>query len=118
MRLSAVISVVLLASCAPTSPPVIASQENTLVAAGFRVVQADTPARQNALYKLPNRVVRQAGSTTATYLYGDPVVCHCLYVGDRPAYLRYQASVRAANRAAAQMDESEVSPVDFEFNGI
>ena len=41
----------------------------------------------------PHRFVRQANGDQVTYLYADPLVCNCLYVGDQQAYGRYRQEV-------------------------
>ncbi len=81
------------------------------MASGFHALPADTPARQDALNSFPNRIVKRTRGTKVRYAYGDPVVCRCLYVGDRTAFLSYQQKL-GANQAAAlkEADEYEGAP--------
>ena len=56
----------------------------------------------------PDQVVQQAHGDTFTYLYADPVVCHCLYTGtpqnfDRFQQERLQARIASEQVAAAQL---------------
>jgi hypothetical protein len=95
------------ASCAAS----VREKEDMLAAAGFRLRPADTPQRVAALTALPpHRFVRRTVDGRVTYLYADPTVCRCLYVGGQEAYGRYRQNVfeqRIANEQAmtAQMNE-------------
>ena len=89
---------VLTASCmlaACVSPQQrIAAREDLLAAAGFSLRPANTPERQASLHALPaNRFVRQVRGDRVAYVYADPLVCGCLYVGDQQAYGRYRQDV-------------------------
>ena len=67
------------------------STEQILSAAGFHIEAADTPEKLADLQTLPARQVlpwTQDGKTS--YVYPDPSVCHCLYVGSEPEYQQYQ----------------------------
>ena len=87
------------------------SRENLLTAAGFTARPADTPQRIASLRSLPaNKVVQRVRGDTVRYVYADPLVCGCLYVGDQTAYARYQQEVfqrRLANEQemTAQMNQ-------------
>jgi hypothetical protein len=61
--------------------------EDNLAAAGFIVRPANTPERQAMLKRLPaNRFIRRTDGDTVDYVYSDPLVCGCLYVGTQQAY--------------------------------
>ena len=67
------------------------NQENLLAAAGFTIKPANTPERVRSLTGLPpETVVRRIEGEKVVYLYADPKVCDCLYIGDQAAYGRYQ----------------------------
>jgi hypothetical protein len=106
-------AVPLLSACASRQEEVRA-RENLLAAAGFAAQPADTPARQAALRTLPaNRFVRRAQGDHFVYLYADPLVCNCLYIGDQAAYGRYRQEVLRRQIAgeqllAAQLDADTV----------
>ena len=69
-------------------------RENLLTAAGFTARPANTPERVASLHGLPaNKVVQSTRGGTLHYVYADPLVCGCLYVGDQAAYGRYQQEV-------------------------
>jgi hypothetical protein len=55
---------------------------------------ANTPQRVAELHKLPpNKFVPKTSGDTTSYVYADPVVCNCLYVGDQKAYGVYKQDV-------------------------
>ncbi|AHJ62902.1 hypothetical protein [Granulibacter bethesdensis] len=93
---------ILLAGCA-TQEEIISNQETLLSAAGFVIKPVNTPERQTSLTTLPpNRIVMQPSGDKMTFLYADPVVCKCLFVGDQPSFSRYQQMTfqqRLANQA-------------------
>jgi hypothetical protein len=60
----------------------ILQQENALSAAGFSVRIADSAERQAMLNRLPpNMFVQRVNGNDIHYVYADPVVCGCLYIG-------------------------------------
>ncbi len=66
-------------------------REDMLAAAGFEVHPADTEKRKELLHKLPSHqfVMRDVGGRYL-YMYSDPLVCGCLYVGTQHAYDAYK----------------------------
>ena len=92
-RLAALAACLLAAACA-TPQQRAEDRENLLSAAGFSVHPANTPARIRSLRSLPaNKVVQQTAGGTVHYVYADPLVCACLYVGDQAAFARYRQEV-------------------------
>lgn len=88
--LAAILGASALAGCASTRD-VIGHQEDLLAAAGFEVRPANTPARQEEIKALPpNKFVMRAKDDHVAYLYADPIVCNCLYVGDQKNYNNYK----------------------------
>ena len=86
-------------------------REDLLAAAGFTVRPANTPARIASLNGLPpNKLVRRVRGDAVRYVYADPLVCGCLYVGDQAAYGQYRQEMfqrRLVNEQAmtAQMNQ-------------
>jgi hypothetical protein len=69
---------------------VIQEKEDSLAAAGFILRPANTPERVAMLKRLPpNRFLRREHGDTVHYVYADPIVCGCLYVGTQEAYQQY-----------------------------
>lgn len=87
----AVLLVPLLAGACATKQERVADKEDRLVAAGFVARPADTPARQAMMQRLPaNRFAQRNINGKYVYLYADPLVCGCLYVGSDTAYTTYK----------------------------
>ncbi len=81
----------------------VAQNEDNLAAAGFLVRPANTPERQAMLNKLPpHRFVKRIRDDTVHYVYADPLVCDCLYVGNQQAYSRYQRYLQQKQLADEQ----------------
>lgn len=90
----AIAAVALLSSACESTRHQVNQQEDLLSAAGFSMKPADTPQRQEELRKLPaNKFVTHSKNDHVVYLYADPIVCNCLYVGDQNAYNAYKREV-------------------------
>ncbi len=91
-RFGAATAAVVLAGVALSAcqTPAVATREDNLAAAGFTMRPANTPELKAMLNRLPaNRfVIRQKGSVVH-YVYADPLVCGCLYVGTQQQYDQY-----------------------------
>ena len=67
---------------------------------------ANTPDRQAMLKKLPpDKFVRRENGDTVHYVYADPVVCGCLYVGTQEAYNKFEANELAQHL----VDEQQIT---------
>jgi hypothetical protein len=70
----------------------VMNKEDMLAASGFKFVPANTPERQAAFQKLPpHQFVREFKDGKPLYVYADPTICVCIYVGGQKAYGTYQA---------------------------
>jgi hypothetical protein len=99
-----------LAACQTTAERVSA-KEDTLAAAGFTMLPANTPERQAELSQLPpNKFVPQTKGDTTQYVYADPVVCNCLYIGDQKAYGAFRQDVLAKQIA----DEQQMTAMTYQ----
>ncbi len=79
-----------LGACA-TKQEQVTQKEDSLAAAGFMVQPASTPERQAMLNKLPpHHFVQRVHGDIVTYVYADPLVCDCLYIGSQQAYAQYR----------------------------
>ena len=73
--------------------------ESMLTQAGFRQVPADTPKKLAHLQTLPERrIVIRTHQGKKYYVYADPDVCKCLYMGNSDQYQRYQQVVQAQSQ--------------------
>jgi len=94
---------VLIAGC-ETTKEAVAHKEDSLTAAGFTAHPANTPARVAMLKRLPpHRFVQKPSGDTMHYVYADPVVCGCLYVGTEQAYGQYVKNERQQDLANEQL---------------
>ena len=74
----------------------VAHREGLLESSGFKATPADTPERRALLTGLPaNHLI----GVKEGYVYADPLVCNCLYVGSDAAFSKYQGVVAAAARS-------------------
>jgi hypothetical protein len=101
--------VVNMAACA-THREAVQNKEDMLAAAGFTLRPADTPERRHMLTSLPqHRFVRRDESNKVVYLYADPIVCNCLYIGNQKAYDTYHQDVLARHVASEQAISAEIN---------
>jgi len=100
--LAALLGAALLLAC-QSQQQLVSEKEDRLAAAGFVVKLANTPQRQAMLARLPPHkfVIRQNGDTVH-YVYADPLVCACLYVGTQQAYNQYRSNQLAQHMADEQ----------------
>jgi hypothetical protein len=81
----------------------VEQREDLLSAAGFIVMPANTPERQGMLHRLPaHTFVQRVNGDVVHYVYADPLVCGCLYVGTQQAYNQYKANQLQQNLADEQ----------------
>ena len=81
----------------------LTARENRLSAAGFMIKPADTPERQAMLARLPaDRFLLREHGDNLHYVFADPTVCGCLYVGTQQAYDQYRANELAQHLADEQ----------------
>jgi hypothetical protein len=93
--------ITLLAGCQSTQ---VLQEEDDLSASGFTVLIADTAARQQMMNRLPpNQFVQRASADTVHYVYADPVVCGCLYIGTQQNFDHYVANQQLNFEQAQRM---------------
>ncbi len=105
-----------LSACAALQRDEIGDKENTLAAAGFVVRPANSDTQMGMLRSLPaNRISQRIEGSHVSYLYPDPVVCHCLYVGGQAAYGRYQQMAIQQRIARDQIEAAQLNS-DFAWD--
>ena len=83
--------VVVAGGCAALRKSEVDSQEQLLSAAGFQMKLADTPQKVQHLQTLtPQKLVPHTRDGKLYYVYADAEFCKCLFVGNEPAYQKYQ----------------------------
>ena len=102
-----------LSSCAMLKTQQIKDTEQLLLAAGFKMKLADTPAKMAHLQTLSqNKIMAHQKDGSVYYIYADAANCQCFYWGKEQAYqsfLQLQAQQNIANeeRMEAEMNEQE-----------
>lgn len=92
---------------------VIGNKEDMMAAAGFKFVPANTPARQASFKNLPpHKFSREIKNGQVFYVYPDPTVCVCLYVGSQQAYAKYQGNVFQKNLADEQQMTANINSMN------
>lgn len=113
--LPALAACVAIAACATPQERAVA-REDLLSAAGFTVQPANTPARVASLRSLPpNKVMQQTRGGTVSYVYADPLVCACLYMGDQAAYGRYRQEVFQRRLAGEQAMTAQMNQTAWDY---
>jgi hypothetical protein len=106
--IAACIAGLALSACESTKSRV-SQQEDLLSAAGFTVKPANTPQRQSELQTLPaDKFVTHAKNDRVVYVYADPLVCDCLYVGDQNAFNAYKREMFQQHIADEQQLTAEM----------
>ena len=108
------------AGCA-TQQDIVQNKEDLLAAAGFVARPADSPERLAMLQHLPaDRFVMRDRNGETVYLYGDPVVCDCVYFGSSVAYSKYRQErfqQDIANQQQEIADEQQLNADQFGWGG-
>jgi len=103
MLVGLLLGVSFLAAC-QTQQQIVSEHEDNLAAAGFIVRPANTPERQAMLKRLPpHQFVQRVSGDTVHYVYADPLVCGCLYVGTQQAFAQYKLHEQQQNLADEQL---------------
>ncbi len=98
------------AGCATMPRGETRSVEQMLTAAGFQMKVADTPEKAADLRTFPTRKMTvQRRGAASYYIYADPDLCNCLYVGTEPQYQEYQRLLLKKELADERLDESRNS---------
>jgi hypothetical protein len=112
------ISVCIALSGCQTLAQRVKEKEDLLAAAGFTVQLADTPKRVASLHALPaNKFIPKTKGSGLTYIYADPVVCNCLYVGDQTAFNAYKKEVFTRNIVNEQQLTAETYGDQWDWAG-
>jgi len=96
----------------------VKDKEDLLAAAGFTVQLANTPQRVASLRALPaNKFIPKTKGSGLAYIYADPVVCNCLYVGDQTAFNAYKKEVFTRNIVNEQQLTAETYSDQWDWAG-
>lgn len=107
-----------IAATSCTTTDTINTKEDNLAAAGFILRPANTAKRKSMLASLPpNKFFKSVHGDDVKYVYADPIVCKCLYVGTQQAYGQYQQAAQQEKIANRRMLAAELySDDDWDWN--
>jgi hypothetical protein len=106
-------------ACAALREREIQTIEEMLAAAGFTMKPADTPEKMANLRSLPpHELIVQHRDGQTYYVYADPDVCRCVWLGDQQQYasfqqLRLQKQIADEQLLAAQIYRDAALRWDF-----
>jgi hypothetical protein len=99
-QLALVMGAALVAAACANTEGAISQKDDMLLSAGFVPKKADATSQMASLKSLPpHQFVARNRHARTVYLYADPAVCGCIYVGDQNAYDQYRRQM-AARRTA------------------
>lgn len=107
------------AACSSSKPE---SKQDMLADSGFKVVSLKTPGQAASFKKLPpHKLTRKTYQGKTVWLYADPTMCGCLYMGTQDAYNAYikEASrqmIAQAMKANYQDDPYSPSAMDAQVD--
>lgn len=110
-----------LAGCAETPRQRAQRLGPMLSAAGFHMLQADTPQRQQELAShTPLKMRYYFANGKPHYWLADPYVCNCVYIGNEADYQNYQQlklqrQMVEREQAAAAMNENAAEAEQFNW---
>lgn len=114
-RYTVVMAALVAVSACATKEEIVQHRENLLAAAGFDARPASTPARQSQLATLPaDKMIQQAKNGQIVYIYADPLICHCVYVGGQQAWSRYQQERLQRRLANEQVEAAQMNDESFD----
>jgi hypothetical protein len=97
---------------APTAGQMTGNKEDRLAAAGFKKRSIKTEAQLSDFREIPPHMIRRSSYKGKTvYVYADPSICGCLYMGGTTAYNTYISGAQA--RQMRQEYKSETTDDGF-----
>jgi hypothetical protein len=86
-----VVAAAAIGGCAGMREREVRDVEDMLAASGFVMRPADSADKAANLQSLPpHRLVLQQRDGQPYYVYADPDICKCVWVGDQKAYAQFQ----------------------------
>ena len=116
-----VLALGLLACTAPPPGQATDSKEDRLAAAGFKKRSIKTEAQLADFRNMPAHMIRPTSyKGKRVYVYADPTICGCLYVGGTTAYNTYIRGAMARNMQQeykSETTDSGYSPTPAMLDG-
>jgi len=99
-----------LLACGPTPGQGPINKEDRLAAAGFKQRPIKTEAQLADFRTIPAHMIRPTTyKGRSVYVYADPTICGCLYIGGPTAYNTYIRGAMARSMQAEYKSETTVS---------
>jgi hypothetical protein len=77
-------------------------KEDLLASSGFKPIPPTTPARLASMKSLPpHKLTKTTYKGRTVWVYPDPTICACLYIGNQAAYDAYVQRQRQRNQLDA-----------------
>jgi hypothetical protein len=110
----------ILCGCAESAQHRAQRLEPMVSAAGFHMLPADTPEREQELTSHTPLKRYHFNNGKPHYWFADPYVCNCVYVGNETAFQKYQQlklqeQMVQREQAAAEMNENAAEQEQFNF---
>ena len=95
----------------------ITDKEDLLSASGFKPNPLKTPAQLASFKTLPaHKLTRKIHAGKTLWVYPDPTICGCLYIGDQAAYDTYQKKQAAISAADFNKLTGPDNATNFDFS--
>lgn len=95
----------------------IKDKENLLSASGFKATPPRTPAQLASFKTLPeHKLSKKIQDGKTIWLYPDPTICGCLYIGSQAAYDAYQRKQAAISEADFSKLTGSDNAANFDFS--
>jgi hypothetical protein len=99
-----------LLACAPNPSQPDINKEDRLAAAGFKKRSIKTEAQLADFRSIPAHMIRPASyKGRNVYVYADPTICGCLYMGSTTAYNTYISGAMGRSMREEYKSETQVS---------
>lgn len=94
----------------------VKDKENLLAASGFKAQPLKTPAQLASFKTLPeHKLSKKIQDGKTIWLYPDPTICGCLYIGNQAAYDAYQRKQAAISAADFAALNGSANATNFDF---
>lgn len=93
------------------------SKEDTLANSGFKATPPKTPSQIASFNSLPpHKLTKVTHKGKTVWVYADPTVCGCLYIGDQKAHDVYLQKMAAKTTADMNALTGPDNPTNMDFS--
>ena len=92
------------------------SKEDSLASSGFKATPPKTPSQIASFTSLPpHKLTKVTHKGKTVWVYSDPTVCACLYIGDQRAHDVYVQKMAAKSTADMSALNGADNPTNMDF---